>query len=167
MAPSRVSNKMDLTDGTLWVQHVVAGGDVAPLVGHNAFLRWSAIKDCAFMDSSDGQLKYWSEAHVSEDFDMSVRMQIHNYIGRYIAYTGTGAHLHPPSVDMPHVHTLTRQVLARLNDRYKSLQGSVVPADKSLRDSSFACWSLQGSPPSTQVSAWLSLCKQVFSEFQG
>ena len=108
---------LKLTVGTLWVQHVVAGGDVAPLVGHNAFLRWSAIKDCAFEDSSDGQLKYWSEAHVSEDFDMSVRMQIHNYIGRYIAYTGTGAHLHPPSADMPHAQTLTQ---------YKCLQGSTI-----------------------------------------
>jgi len=72
------------------MQHVVAGGDVAPLVGHNAFLRWSAIKDCAFTDPEDGQLKFWSEAHVSEDFDMSVRMQIRNYIGRYVAYTGKG-----------------------------------------------------------------------------
>jgi len=72
------------------MQHVVAGGDVAPLVGHNAFLRWSAIKDCAFTDPEDGQLKFWSEAHVSEDFDMSVRMQIRNYIGRYVAYTGNG-----------------------------------------------------------------------------
>ena len=71
---------LNLTVGIFWWQHVVAGGDVAPLVGHNAFLRWSAMKDCAFEDSSDGQLKYWSEAHVSEDFDMSVRMQIHNYM---------------------------------------------------------------------------------------
>ena len=72
------------------MQHVVAGGDVAPLVGHNAFLRWSAIRDCAFTDPEDGQLKFWSEAHVSEDFDMSVRMQIRNYIGRYVSYTGKG-----------------------------------------------------------------------------
>lgn len=63
---------------------------MAPLVGHNAFLRWSAVRDCAFVDPEDGRLKFWSEAHVSEDFDMSVRMQIQNYIGRYVAYTGTG-----------------------------------------------------------------------------
>ena len=78
------------TDEIPSMQHVVAGGDVAPLVGHNAFLRWSAIRDCAFMDPEDGQLKFWSEAHVSEDFDMSVRMQIRNYIGRYVSYTGKG-----------------------------------------------------------------------------
>ncbi len=75
------------------LQHVVAAGDVAPLVGHNAFLRWSAVEECAFVDPEDGQLKYWSERHVSEDFDMSVRLQIRNYIGRYISYTGAG----PPS----------------------------------------------------------------------
>lgn len=72
---------------------MVAAGDVAPLVGHNAFLRWSAVEECAFVDPEDGQLKYWSERHVSEDFDMSVRLQIRNYIGRYISYTGAG----PPS----------------------------------------------------------------------
>ena len=71
-------------------QHVVAGGDVAPLVGHNAFLRWAAVEECAFEDAADGKLKYWSESHVSEDFDMSVRLQIRGYIGRYISYTGTG-----------------------------------------------------------------------------
>ena len=42
------------------------------------------------MDPEDGQLKFWSEVHVSEDFDMSVRMQIRSYIGRYVAYTGKG-----------------------------------------------------------------------------
>ena len=72
------------------MQHVVAAGDVAPLVGHNAFLRMSALREAAFTDPIDGAKKVWSEAHVSEDFDMSVRLQIRGYIGRYIAYTGTG-----------------------------------------------------------------------------
>ncbi len=76
------------------MQHVVAAGDVAPLVGHNAFLRWSAIEECAFADAADGKVKFWSEAHVSEDFDMSVRLQIRGYIGRYISYTGAGKILH-------------------------------------------------------------------------
>lgn len=71
-------------------QHVVAAGDVAPLVGHNAFLRWAAIEECAFVDAADGKVKFWSESHVSEDFDMSVRLQIRGYIGRYISYTGAG-----------------------------------------------------------------------------
>ena len=31
-------------------QMSVSGGDIAPLVGHNAFLRWEAVQKCAFMD---------------------------------------------------------------------------------------------------------------------
>ena len=53
----------------------VSGGDVSPLVGHNAFLRWSLMKECAFQDGA-GQTKYWSEAHVSEDFDIAIRFQV-------------------------------------------------------------------------------------------
>jgi hypothetical protein len=52
-----------------------ANGDVAPFVGHNAFLRWSAIQDAAFIDE-DGVRKIWSESNVSEDFDMALRLQV-------------------------------------------------------------------------------------------
>ena len=31
-----------------------ANGEVAPFVGHNAFLRWSALQDAAFADEGDG-----------------------------------------------------------------------------------------------------------------
>ena len=53
----------------------VSGGDVSPLVGHNAFLRWALMKECAFEDGA-GRTKYWSEAHVSEDFDIAIRFQV-------------------------------------------------------------------------------------------
>ncbi|MCJ1297120.1 hypothetical protein MMC34_008689, partial [Xylographa carneopallida] len=52
----------------------VSGGDISPLVGHNAFLRWEHMKECA-SQSEDGQTKYWSDAHVSEDFDIAIRFQ--------------------------------------------------------------------------------------------
>lgn len=52
-----------------------ANGDVAPFVGHNAFLRWSAIQEAAFLDE-DGVRKIWSESNVSEDFDMALRLQV-------------------------------------------------------------------------------------------
>lgn len=53
-----------------------ANGEVAPFVGHNAFLRWSAIQDAAFVDEDDGVKKIWSESNVSEDFDMALRLQV-------------------------------------------------------------------------------------------
>lgn len=53
-----------------------ANGEVAPFVGHNAFLRWSAIQDAAFLDPADNKMKLWSESNVSEDFDMALRLQV-------------------------------------------------------------------------------------------
>jgi hypothetical protein len=68
----------------------VAHGDAPPFVGHNAILRWSAIQDAASYQDEDGYEKYWSESHVSEDFDMALRMQCAGYQLRFGAYTGTG-----------------------------------------------------------------------------
>lgn len=53
-----------------------ANGEVAPFVGHNAFLRWSALQEAAFVDPDDGITKVWSESNVSEDFDMALRLQV-------------------------------------------------------------------------------------------
>jgi hypothetical protein len=53
-----------------------ANGEVAPFVGHNAFLRWSAIQEAAFVDPLDGRWKIWSESNVSEDMDMALRLQV-------------------------------------------------------------------------------------------
>lgn len=63
--------------------------DVAPFVGHNAILRWSAIQQVSYMDE-DGYEKFWSESHVSEDFDMSLRLQCDGYIIRLAAWAGDG-----------------------------------------------------------------------------
>lgn len=67
-----------------------ANGEVAPFVGHNAFLRWSAIQDAAFVDPADGVQKIWSEANVSEDFDMALRLQLKGYIIRWASYSKGG-----------------------------------------------------------------------------
>lgn len=56
-----------------------ANGEVAPFVGHNAFLRWSAIQDAAFIDPVDQVKKIWSESNVSEDFDMALRLQVRSF----------------------------------------------------------------------------------------
>ncbi|KAL6252468.1 hypothetical protein RBB50_000187 [Rhinocladiella similis] len=76
------------------IQYAVSNGDVAPFVGHNAFLRWKAVQDVAYIetDVNDGtsKEKYWSEATVSEDFDMALRLQTNGYILRLAAYAGQG-----------------------------------------------------------------------------
>ena len=87
-----------------------ANGEVAPFVGHNAyvraarvfanvgahafkflyrFLRWKAVQDAAFIDR-DGKEKIWSESHVSEDFDMAMRLQMRGYIIRWATYSKGG-----------------------------------------------------------------------------
>ncbi|KAL8693957.1 MAG: hypothetical protein Q9218_001315 [Villophora microphyllina] len=71
------------------IKYAVANGDVAPFVGHNAILRWSAIQDIAYT-GDDGSEKYWSESTVSEDFDMALRLQCTGYIIRLGGYTGGG-----------------------------------------------------------------------------
>ncbi|KAI0173685.1 glycosyl transferase family group 2-domain-containing protein [Hypoxylon sp. FL1284] len=71
------------------IRYTVSNGDVAPFVGHNAILRWSAIQQVAYEDE-DGYEKFWSESHVSEDFDMSLRLQCNGYIIRLAAWAGEG-----------------------------------------------------------------------------
>ncbi|KAF8551621.1 hypothetical protein OG21DRAFT_1417653 [Imleria badia] len=67
-----------------------ANGEVAPFVGHNAFLRWQALQDAAFVDPADGKQKIWSESNVSEDFDMALRLQLRGYIIRWASYSKGG-----------------------------------------------------------------------------
>ena len=72
------------------ISFAVANGDVAPFVGHNAILRWSAIQDIAYGGENGEPEKYWSESTVSEDFDMALRLQAAGYVLRYASYTGDG-----------------------------------------------------------------------------
>ncbi|KAK4104657.1 hypothetical protein N658DRAFT_417959 [Parathielavia hyrcaniae] len=72
------------------ITFAVASGDACPFVGHNAVLRWQAIQDAASFTDDDGYEKYWSESHVSEDFDMALRLQVAGYTLRYASYTGPG-----------------------------------------------------------------------------
>jgi len=92
------------------ISMMCANGEVAPFVGHNAFLRWSALQDAAFVDgdanfdadhedgirtsekgkgkgknrTKGGQIKIWSEDNVSEDFDMALRLLRQGYIVRFV-----------------------------------------------------------------------------------
>jgi cellulose synthase/poly-beta-1,6-N-acetylglucosamine synthase-like glycosyltransferase len=68
----------------LLIRFSVGSGDCAPFVGHNAFLRWKALQSVSFVE--DGIEKFWSESHVSEDFDMSLRLQTSGFIVRLATY---------------------------------------------------------------------------------
>jgi len=69
------------------ISFACANGEVAAFVGHNAFLRWSAIQDVSFIDPADGERKIWSESNVSEDFDMALRLLLGGYIVRWASYS--------------------------------------------------------------------------------
>jgi cellulose synthase/poly-beta-1,6-N-acetylglucosamine synthase-like glycosyltransferase len=72
------------------ISFACANGDVAAFVGHNAFLRWSAIQDVSFIDPADGERKIWSESNVSEDFDMALRLLLGGYMVRWASYSEGG-----------------------------------------------------------------------------
>jgi len=67
----------------------IGSGEVAPFVGHNAFLRWAAVQSVARKEQG-GYVAYWSESHVSEDFDMALRCQIGGSTVRLAKYHGEG-----------------------------------------------------------------------------
>jgi len=71
------------------IGYMVSNGDVGPFVGHNAMLRWTSMQDVAYFDE-DEVIKFWSESSVSEDFDMSLRLQRQNWTIRFATYTGEG-----------------------------------------------------------------------------
>jgi cellulose synthase/poly-beta-1,6-N-acetylglucosamine synthase-like glycosyltransferase len=69
----------------LSISFYCSNGTSAPFVGHNAFLRWSALQDIMFEE--DGVKKIWSETHVSEDFAMSMALQLKGYTVRWATYS--------------------------------------------------------------------------------
>lgn len=69
------------------IRFAVGSGESAPFVGHNAFLRWEAVQSVATKNSSGADC-FWSESHVSEDFDISLRLQMAGNVVRLAAYHG-------------------------------------------------------------------------------
>lgn len=67
-----------------------SNGFPAPLVGHNAVLRWSALLDVEqFLNGHVNDEKSWTlwdETRVSEDFVMSIYLQHLGYYGKYVFY---------------------------------------------------------------------------------
>ncbi|GJN90636.1 hypothetical protein Rhopal_003648-T1 [Rhodotorula paludigena] len=68
---------------------VTSNGDVGCFVGHNAFIRWSALQEIAQLQPS-GRWQIWSESHVSEDFDCALRMLVAGYDVRFATYSKGG-----------------------------------------------------------------------------
>ncbi|GAA5859429.1 hypothetical protein JCM8547_006817, partial [Rhodosporidiobolus lusitaniae] len=66
------------------ISYCTANGATAPFVGHNAFLRWSALQHQA-LTNPEG--KVWSEEHVSEDFVMTLCLNRAGYITRWATYS--------------------------------------------------------------------------------
>lgn len=67
------------------IRYGCAAGELAPFVGHNAFLRWSALQEV--VEDKEGVKSWWSESHVSEDFELSLKLQIKGYATRLATYT--------------------------------------------------------------------------------
>lgn len=79
------------TDIVNWsISWLVACGATAPFVGHNAYIRTSALLQVSERDAKTGQLITWSENSVSEDFDMSLRLQLQGYVVRWATYSNLG-----------------------------------------------------------------------------
>jgi hypothetical protein len=75
------------------IQFAVGNGDSAPFVGHNSFLRWRALQSVSLPPSPTPnnpshtlKHEFWSSDHVSEDFDMSLRLQMAGFIIRLATY---------------------------------------------------------------------------------
>ncbi|KAF2814134.1 uncharacterized protein BDZ99DRAFT_516746 [Mytilinidion resinicola] len=69
------------------VKFSIGSGEGVSFVGHNAFLRWHAIQSVGRV-GDDGFVTYWSESHVSEDFEISLQLQIAGNLVRLATYHG-------------------------------------------------------------------------------
>lgn len=67
-------------------KYVVASGDTTPFFGHNAFLRFSALNDIVQV-GPDSLPRWWSEKHVSEDFELSLKLLSCGYTSRMAGYS--------------------------------------------------------------------------------
>lgn len=90
------------------IKYAVASGDIAPFVGHNAFLRWSAIQFIGYYSEEDGREKWWSEETVSEDFDMALRLQAAGYLVRLAGFASPDGELFEEGVSLTVYDELTR-----------------------------------------------------------
>lgn len=106
------------------ISFCVTNGEVSPFIGHNAFLRWSAVQDAAFVDPDDGITKQWNESCVSEDFDMSLRIQMKGWAMRWATYSNGGFQEGVSLTAVDELNRWQKCKSCRLKDRidYSSIQ---------------------------------------------
>jgi cellulose synthase/poly-beta-1,6-N-acetylglucosamine synthase-like glycosyltransferase len=63
-----------------------SNGAMAPLMGDNVFLRWKALQECS-RPHKDGSKITFSPSHVSEDYEMGMRLQMAGYWIRWATYS--------------------------------------------------------------------------------
>lgn len=71
------------------ISWICANGAMAPLMGHNVFLRWKAVQEVSNLDT-DGERTFFSPHHVSEDFEMALKLQMKGYVIRWATYSDQG-----------------------------------------------------------------------------
>ncbi|UZJ55683.1 hypothetical protein CBS101457_005003 [Exobasidium rhododendri] len=69
------------------ISWVCANGASAPLMGHNCFLRWTALQECQKKVDNQGERAIFSSKHVSEDYELALRLQMSGYCTRWATYS--------------------------------------------------------------------------------
>jgi cellulose synthase/poly-beta-1,6-N-acetylglucosamine synthase-like glycosyltransferase len=115
---SYFTNMLGVYTDTLYQGHFLLSsilGCHPPLVGHSIFLRTEAIKQCGRVRTlrkaqqwleriglhflpvdqvgfanlqAENRIEYWSESHVSEDFELMIHLYSLGFNGRYVNYEG-------------------------------------------------------------------------------
>lgn len=69
------------------ISWVCANGAMAPLMGHNVFLRWSALQEIQGKIDDQNERMIFSSKHVSEDYELAMRLQMAGYSIRWVTYS--------------------------------------------------------------------------------
>lgn len=128
---------------------VTSGGEPAPLVGHNAIIRSSVLREVARgkENQSSGldldwnlDLEWWNENKVSEDFDFAFRVQVRGYRGVYARFAtfqeGISFDLHSELLKMSKFTYGALEMLTSIG-YYKYLFSSKVPWAAKINISSY------------------------------
>lgn len=69
------------------ISWVCSNGAMAPLMGHNVFLRWTALQQVADKRLLQEERQIFSSQHVSEDYELAMRLQMAGYCVRWATYS--------------------------------------------------------------------------------